>query len=616
MRRSVILLTFLLAACGPTAEDGTGERVSQPLRTADTSSPRDTLESFDEEITGAMRLWRDGASYEVYMEPGGRALQTLDLDHLAERDREAREALLVLKLKEILDRIELPPDAEIPGDEDVAEGGLTRWTIPHTRITIARIEEGHRAGEFLFSAETVERLEEDYRRVRRFPYKPGALVGIHDEFLTSPGPLVPRSWGAALPAWSRTVVLGWALWQWFGFVVLTVLTVLLVRRVIRWGRRWDERHRTSRALVRIGTLLGVAAGLLLLYGLGYLFDYALMLIGGGLWSVLTQVFWVLLFVGVAWLTVLVFGLLADVINELRHVREGSIDGQLVRTIVRLANLVVLVVLIVYAAEFFGFPMAPVLGGLGVGGLALALAVRPTLENVIGGLTLFADKPVRIGDYCQYGEDFGTVDTIGLRSTRLRKRDDTLVSVPNSDFSQRELINYTRRRRRLYKVLLGLRYETTPEQLRYVIARLREMLLRHPRVLENQLHVRFEGFGAYSLDVEMFAYFDVTDWLEYRAIREDVNLRVMEIVSEGGTGFAFPSQTTYLGRDSGLDDERGRASEERVREWRSSGKLPFPEFDEGARRRMADTLDYPPEGSPWFRPREGPSDPTAERASDE
>ena len=271
------------------------------------------------------------------------------------------------------------------------------------------------------------------------------------------------------------------------------------------------------------------------------------------------------------------------------------------------SVVILAFLVFYAVNFFGIPFTPVLAGLGIGGLAIALAVRPTLENIIGGLTLFADKPVRIGDFCRFGDDYGTVEEIGLRSTRLRKRNDTIVSVPNADFSQRELTNYTRLRKRLYNPTLTLRYETTPEQLRYVVAKLREMLLRHPKVLPDMLHVRFHGFGTYSLDVELFAYIRAAPWLEYRAIREDINLRIMDIVKEAGTGFAFPSQTAYLSRDTGLDAERGREAETEVQEWRSKGQLPFPEFDTDLRWEDEDRLDYPPKGSPDYKPRADLSD---------
>ena len=225
----------------------------------------------------------------------------------------------------------------------------------------------------------------------------------------------------------------------------------------------------------------------------------------------------------------------------------------------------------------GAPLYSLVAGLGVGGIVLALAVRPTVENFIGGLVLFSDKPVRIGDYCRFGDEYGTVEDIGMRSTRIRKRDDTVVTVPNAEFSQLQLTNYDRRRRRLYDTVLGLRYETTPEQLRYVIAQLREMLIGHPKVSPDQLHVRFAGFGAYSLDIKLFAYIRMRSWLSYLAIVEDINLRIMDIVADAGTGFAFPSQTTYLCRDAGLDTKRGQQAESQVDAWRSQGQLPFPEF---------------------------------------
>ena len=199
----------------------------------------------------------------------------------------------------------------------------------------------------------------------------------------------------------------------------------------------------------------------------------------------------------------------------------------------------------------------------------------------------ADQPVKVGDFCRFGDRRGFVEDVGLRSTRIRRRDDTLVSVPNADFVQRELHNYARRRTRLYETTLGLRYETTPEQLRYVLVRLREMLNRHPKVSPEKLHVRFHGFGAYSLDIALFAYIRTRDRLTYRAIREDINLRIIDIINEAGTGFAFPSQTTYIGRDTGLDSERGREAERQVQEWRSAGQLPFPEFDESSREAQED-----------------------------
>ena len=115
-------------------------------------------------------------------------------------------------------------------------------------------------------------------------------------------------------------------------------------------------------------------------------------------------------------------------------------------------------------------------------------------------------------------------------------------------------------------------------------------------------MRFAGFGAYSLNIRLFAYIRTRSWLNYQAVVEDLNLRIMEIVADAGTGFAFPSQTTYLSRDAGLDKERGRQAEARVQAWRSEGQLPFPEFSEEQQQEKRNVLDYPPVGSPDYTPR--------------
>lgn len=597
-------LSLLLTLSSPAllAQDGGSAFEAYPLRPADTSSPRDTLRSFNSNINAAVQAWQADEPREAIVRAGQRARETLDFSQLPGSGRFAKQVETMLFLKEILDRIELPPDSDIPGDEEVADKdkAIARWTIPNTSITIAKIEEGPRADEFLFTADTVERIQEFYERAKVLPYKPGALVGLYDDFAHSPGPIVPRSWAMALPAWSRTVVLGEALWQWLGFAFIVVTAVLVIRKLLLWGRQWDERHRRARSLMRFGTPLSVLASSGIVLVCWFVLLEVVRLVSD-FWIPLSVVLWTLVFIGIGWLIVLIAARAADAINDARHVKEGSVDGQLVGTVLRLASLVCLVFLVIYAAGFFGIPLTPVLAGLGVGGLAIALAIRPTLENVIGGLTLFADKPVRIGDFCRFGEEYGTVEEIGLRSTRLRKLDDTLVSLPNADFSQRELTNYGRRRRWLYQTTLGLRYETSPEQLRYVMAKLREMLLGHPKVSPDWLHVRFDGFGAYSLDVSIFAYIRTREWLTYRAIREDINLRIMDIIDQAGTSFAFPSQMAYLGRDAGLDAGRVQEAETEVQEWRSKGQLPFPEFDASTLGEKEDNLDYPPEGSPGYRP---------------
>jgi hypothetical protein len=249
---------------------------------------------------------------------------------------------------------------------------------------------------------------------------------------------------------------------------------------------------------------------------------------------------------------------------------------------------------------------PLLAGLGVGGLAVALAAQRTLANFIGSLILFANKPVKVGDFCRYGDQIGTVEKIGLLATRIRSLERTVVTVPNAEFSEMKLDNFTKRDQRLLKTVLQLRYETTPEQMRYVLTKMREMLLGHPKVTPAPARVRFVGYGAFSKDVEVFAYLYCQDQDTFLAIQEDILLRTEDIVNAAGSGFAFPSQTAYITRDKGLDRDRKGQAEALVRKWRNTGKLPFPEFEESEIDRFKDILDYPPKGSPHYQPPERPS----------
>jgi MscS family membrane protein len=226
-----------------------------------------------------------------------------------------------------------------------------------------------------------------------------------------------------------------------------------------------------------------------------------------------------------------------------------------------------------------------------------LAARPTLENLIAGVVLYMDQPVRINDFCSFGDHQGTVERVGVRSTQIRALDRTVITVPNAAFADMQIINWARCDHMLIRAIIGLRYETTLEQLRYVLAKLREMCVAHPKIDNDTVRVRFVGYGSSSLDIEVRVYALTRDWNEFYAIQEDVFLRAGAIIEDAGTSIAFPSQTLYIGRDKGLDAERGEAAMQKVQSWRSAGQLPFPQMARSHRERLADTLDYPPRGSP-------------------
>lgn len=304
---------------------------------------------------------------------------------------------------------------------------------------------------------------------------------------------------------------------------------------------------------------------------------------------------------VAWVAILLLlWRLIDVFSDLgerRMTRRENLGGlSAVMFFRRSIKFVLIAVGIVTILDTVGFDVSTGLAALGIGGLALALGAQKTIENLVGSLTVIFDQPVRVGDFCKVGEILGTVEQIGMRSTRIRTLDRTLVTIPNGDFSAQSIENYTRRDRFWFHPTLGLRYETSPDQLRYLLVEIRAILYAHPRVDSETARVRFVEFGADALNVEVYAYVRERDYSNYLEVCEDLNLRIADIVEASGTGFAFPSQTVYLARDAGLSDEKTKAAEAEVQKWREAGKMPLPAFDKSRIDELESTITYPPEGS--------------------
>jgi MscS family membrane protein len=172
----------------------------------------------------------------------------------------------------------------------------------------------------------------------------------------------------------------------------------------------------------------------------------------------------------------------------------------------------------------------------------------------------------------------------------------VVAIPNGQLAQMSLENFSLRDKIWFNHTFGLRYETTPEQLRYILAVIREMLYGHPKVESSSARVRFTGFGDSSLKLEVFAYVLETDFGAFLHIQEDLLLRIMDIVAESGSGFAFPSQTTYLAQDAGMDAGKSQKAILKVREWREKGELPFPDFSPETIAKLNNQLEYPPPDS--------------------
>jgi MscS family membrane protein len=237
----------------------------------------------------------------------------------------------------------------------------------------------------------------------------------------------------------------------------------------------------------------------------------------------------------------------------RSAMHGAVS--VLRLVRRTFDVLVIFAGVVVTLYYFRVNVTAALAGLGVGGIAVALAAQKTLENVIGGISVIADGAVHVGDFVKVGDTVGTVDDIGLRSTRIRTLDRTMVTIPNGQISSVSLEEYSARDKFWFHPILSVRYETTPAQMRSVLEGIRGLLVQHPRVESDSARVRFLRFGTSSLDVEVFSYLFVRDWAHFLEVQEELLLRIMEAVQAAGTQMALPSQTTYLAASASSDAAR-------------------------------------------------------------
>lgn len=244
----------------------------------------------------------------------------------------------------------------------------------------------------------------------------------------------------------------------------------------------------------------------------------------------------------------------------------------------------------------GIDVTTGIAALGIGGIALALGAQKTVENFVGSVTLIIDQPIRVGDFCRINDVKGNVEQIGMRSTKLRTTERTLVTIPNGILAATNIENYAFRDRFLFNPVLDLRYETTPAQLRYLLVEIRSLLYAHPMVDNEEARVRFTGFGASSMTLELFSYITVTKFDVSLEIKEDLLLRIMDIVAESGTGFAFPSQTLYFAQDEPVSEEKSKIVSDKVKEWNEKGEMQLPQFHPDKIEEIKNSIKYPPEGA--------------------
>jgi MscS family membrane protein len=428
---------------------------------------------------------------------------------------------LPARLNELSDKPEgslpnpLKPDQDVVGTIATADGQLD--------IIVERVSRDKSGPIWLFSRKTLESIPDVFDELD--------LVTL-DRYL--PAILV------------TTRIAGIRLLAWLALVLIIPLSYILggfVSRLLRpvvtlWHRRFGAPDRPAPE-----GLPGYARVLLLAVAIRWLLrSLELPLLERQFWAgisvflIIIALVWILLRVNAAG-----EGYLRRRFLDSTHSEMTS----LLRLARRIVDVLVISAGLLVALRYLGVDATAALAGLGIGGIAVALAAQKTLENVIGGLSLIFDKALRVGDFLKLGETLGTVDYIGLRSTRIRTLDRTIVSVPNGQIANVGIETLSARDKFWFHHFVGLRYETTPAQMRSVIEGIRKLLVAHSGVDGTSIRVRFFRLGSFSLDIEVFAYIFASDWERFLEIQQELLLRVMEIVETAGTTIAFPSQTLHL-----------------------------------------------------------------------
>jgi len=567
-----IAMAALLAACLVT-----GAHAAEKAKPAATKGPVQAEATYDDPLgrstpQGTVVGFLKAMQREDYE----RTVDYLDTRQTGKRAEQlARELSYILNegMSTVATALSIKPEGNLqdnlPDNRELV--GTVKTKKGEYKILLERVQKENNPPVWLFSSETLKLVPQIYEEID-IPWLERHLPAAMTETRLVGHPLY--RWIIPLVVFPLAIFLGW---------LFTRVLFALVREPMR--------NRFGDAVM--SKLRGIRKPMMLLFS-----SIAVYIISLGSASLLARLFWTFMastmaVVGLTWLLLYMIDAGAEIIEGRRPEAANAVIRLSATLMKALAVVVGLVVIFYY---FAGINLTAVVAGLGIGGIAVAFAAQKTIENFFGGLFLVWDKPIRLGDYCKAGEHAGTVEHIGLRSTLIRTIARTVVSIPNGQLSSISVENFALRDRFLFKHTLDLRYETTADQLRYLLAQIRELLYQHPRVDSTTARIRLVAFGPSSLDAEIFAYVLEKDYDTFLAVQEDLLLRIMDLVESSGSGFAFPSQTLYMTGDGGLDEEKSRKAAETVRRWRDEGELPFPDHTPALVSHLDSTLDYPPKGS--------------------
>ena len=543
--KSTRLLSFISAVC---LTLGTNIAIAEPMNrfeVADTSSPRDTLRSFIDatnEIYDLIKRTRhiDRNSPDAHA-MRVRILDCIDVSELPAFARRDRATDAAAALKEILDRVELPPWDEIPDAVAVqASGGseeLSHWRIPNTRITIARAQEGPRKYEYQFSAGTVERALQYYRDIRDRPYRtsgPRTSPGIYDWYASAPGHPVLGAIVERLPTsmrFGRT--LGLANWKWPAVLVMLVIAIATM-----WGL-YSLQLSVSRRVSPQNRLR---------YGLTLFFPFAAMLVPLAFLEISHRYLTVRntplhvislgsQLVAVAAAVVVTFVAstrVAELIIASPRIKTHGRNAQVIRISSTLVGILIAVLLFITGGQYLGIPIGTLLASAGIGGIAVALGAQDTLKNVFATVNLMTDPPFRVGERITFGGYDGVVEDMGLRSTDLRLLDGHLVTIPNQNISGQSVENISRRKYIRRSSEVRIPPDTPYEKVEKAIAIIHERL-EGQEIVEPELSPRcfLHELGPSGFSIRVIYWYPPSDTWAFHAFGEKLNLEILRAFEAEG-----------------------------------------------------------------------------------
>lgn len=540
---------------------------NNPLKPIDTSSPRATLQGF---IEFTNKAYNEGfellntyinssalyltaeelASLKEVKHFQTSAERALDLSELPPATVNEIARRRMVQLKEVLDRIDIPPIEAIPDALMMAKSEFKYWVIPNTEIRIQRVEKGARAGEYLFTPDTVERLPAFYAKIKNRPYKANASVGWYDFTTYSPAGLalalnniVPPRWLLTAPDKqpARATFLDQPAWRWLGIVIVLGTGFIVVRLCFRLSRYWRSRTNSSEQwvdLLRPISLVIVTPIAALIFG-------EVLRVSSGVYEVFTLSLWTLFYLVLTWTAWVTGGAIATSVIAQERLLTSSIDSQLIRLVLRLITFIVAIAILVAGADRIGLPAYSVLAGLGVGGLAVALAAQQTIANLIGSLIIMIEKPFKVGDSIKLKDTEGVVENVGFRSTRIRTSHNSLVTIPSSQIVNSTIDNMALRDYRQVKIDLGLTYDTPIEKIKEFIEGIKQILESHPDTRKDNYQVFFYQFGSHSLDILVEFFLKVPARMDELTERQQIFLDILRLAEDMKVEFAFPTQTLYV-----------------------------------------------------------------------